>query len=117
MAEDRILPSFEFTIDPKGLKHDIQEAIGVALGAASVCWEPMDCTGVFMSQRAAQIVDELMTLVMLFASVYRVTYSEETMQKVYQALRNTGLADQQAIYAVTTMQNAGILFREASWNQ
>jgi hypothetical protein len=116
MAEDRILPAFKFTLDPQGLRQDIQEAIGVALGAASVCWEPMDCTGVFMSQRAAQIVDELMALVMLYASLYRVTHNDETMQKVYQAMRKSGLTDQQVIDAVMLVQNAGILFREASWN-
>jgi hypothetical protein len=114
MAEDRILPVFEFTIDPQGLRQDIQEAIGIALGAASVCWEPMDCTGVFMSQRAAQIADELMALVRLYASVYRVTHNEETMQKVYQALRKAGLTDQKTVDAVMDMQNAGILFREVS---
>lgn len=109
MAE-RILPGFGFTPD----QQDIKEVIGLALGAASVCWEPMDGTGVFMDQRAAQIADELEALVLQFASVYRVTHSDETMQKVYQAMRKSGLEDQQVIDATMLMQNAGILFREGA---
>ena len=38
---------------------DLREAILQALGAASVCWEPMDCTGVFREDRATQIAYEL----------------------------------------------------------
>jgi hypothetical protein len=110
MAEGRILPGYGFTPD----RHDIMEAIGQAMGAASTCWEPMDCTGVFMDRRASQIVDELMDLVVQFASVHRVTHNDGTMQKVYQAMRKSGLEDQQVVDAVMAMQNAGVLFREAS---
>lgn len=108
VPEGRILPGYGFTPS----QHDILEAIGQAMGAASTCWEPMDCTGVFMSQRAARIVDELMALVLQFASVYRVTHNDETLQKVYQSMRRIGLTDQQVIDAVMATQNAGILFRE-----
>lgn len=110
MAEGRILPGFGFTPDTK----DIHEAIGVALGAASVAWEPMDCTGVFRSQYVGRIVDELTAMVVQFACVYRVTHNDETMQKVYRALKGTGMPDQKVVDTVMAMQNAGILFREAS---
>lgn len=108
--EGRILPGFGFTPDHQ----DIKEAIGLALGAASVAWEPMNCTGVFKSEFCGQMVDELLALVIQFASVYRVTHDSETMQKVYQAMRKSGLEDQQVIDTVMLMQNAGILFREGA---
>jgi hypothetical protein len=38
----------------------IPEAIGVALGAASVCWSEIDKAGVFDSSRAKEIGDELL---------------------------------------------------------
>lgn len=38
--------------------------------------------------------------------------SDETVQKVYQALAGVGLTEGQIINAVSAMQNAGILFRE-----
>lgn len=108
--EGRILPGFGFTPD----QQDMKEAVSLALGAASTAWDPMDCTGVFMSEFCGQMVDELMDLIMQFASVYRVTHSDETMQKVYQAMRKSGLEDQQVIDATMLMQNAGILFREGA---
>lgn len=110
MTESRILPGYGFTPDEK----DIQEAIGQAMGAASTCWDPMDCTGVFMTERASRIVDELMALVMQFTSVYRITHNDETMRKVYRGLRRAGLTDEQVINATMHMQNDGILFREAT---
>ena len=36
------------------------EAIGLAVGGASVCWESMSGTGVFDDQRATVIVEALM---------------------------------------------------------
>lgn len=39
-------------------------------------------------------------------------HDENTMQKVYDALRAAGLKKQQCLNAVTQMQNAGIYFRE-----
>lgn len=35
------------------------EALGEAIGAASVCWEHIELAGEFQSQRAAAIVEEL----------------------------------------------------------
>lgn len=37
----------------------IDEAVGQAIGAASMCWEHVEDAGVFDSTRAKQIVDEL----------------------------------------------------------
>jgi hypothetical protein len=58
---ERILPSYK-TVGDK----ELGEAVGQALGAASVCWEPMDCTGVFMSERANQLCDELFGVIRQF---------------------------------------------------
>lgn len=41
------------------------------------------------------------------------THTEETLQKVYDALGRVGLTDQQRIDAIFDMQNNGIYFREA----
>lgn len=49
----------------------LEEAVGLALGAASVCWDPMDGTGVFMSERCAKIGDELVEYIN--TRVYQVT--------------------------------------------
>ncbi len=38
---------------------DLQAAIATALGAASVCWESMEGTGVFDSDRCLNIMNEL----------------------------------------------------------
>lgn len=39
-------------------------------------------------------------------------HDDQTMTKVYQALIDTGLIEQQAMDAINSMQNAGIYFRE-----
>lgn len=44
------------------------------------------------------------------------TYSEGTLFKVYEALKEAGLTQQQAIDAINKMQNFGIYFREAKEN-
>lgn len=44
----------------------------------------------------------------------RETHTEDTLNKVYEALSENGIVGQQAIDAVSTMQNKGILFRERS---
>lgn len=36
----------------------LEEVVGQAVGAGSVCWEHMDGTGVFQARRAKQIVEE-----------------------------------------------------------
>jgi hypothetical protein len=38
----------------------IEDFIGQAVGAASMCWENPAGAGVFHSERASQIVDEIM---------------------------------------------------------
>lgn len=42
----------------------------------------------------------------------RETYNEQTLFKVFNALRRTGLPERVAQDAITEMQNEGILFRE-----
>jgi hypothetical protein len=54
----RILPEYGQAETP-----DLHEAVFQALGAASVSWEPMDCTGVFMGERAQQIGNELLGII------------------------------------------------------
>lgn len=41
-------------------------------------------------------------------------HDDQTMLKVYEALLRAGLESEQAVSAITEMQNAGILFRERS---
>lgn len=106
---DRILPEYGFV----GYEQ-LLEAVGMALGNASVCWEPMDCTGIFQSERAAQLVNELMELIWQHAHVFMVTHDDSTMQKVYKSLMDAGLMPEQIVNAVFAMQNAGVLFRELS---
>lgn len=57
-------------------------AIGVAMGAASVCWESMDGTGVYQEGRAHQIVDELFHLVRKYAGKENGPEPEELAQKI-----------------------------------
>lgn len=59
---ERILPAYD-TVGER----ELSEAVHQALGAASVCWEPMDCTGVFESRRAAQIGAELTGIIGQYA--------------------------------------------------
>lgn len=58
----RILPDYTDVS-----RKNIEEAVGMAIGAASICWDPMDCTGVFQEDDAGQIIDELMMLVEKYA--------------------------------------------------
>jgi hypothetical protein len=41
----------------------LEEIIGNAVGAASTCWENLEDTGVFDSERASQIVDETVAII------------------------------------------------------
>ena len=43
----------------------VEEIIGNAIGAASTCWESLEGTGVFDSERASQICDEVMAMLKL----------------------------------------------------
>lgn len=38
----------------------LEEVVGQAIGAASVCWESMEGTGIFQEDRARQIVDDVL---------------------------------------------------------
>ena len=42
---------------------EVREAVGNALGAASMCWEHPEAAGEFLSDRAVQILEELMDLI------------------------------------------------------
>lgn len=42
------------------------------------------------------------------------THDENTLRKVYDALRRAGLSEQAATDAISDMQNQGIYFREAA---
>lgn len=55
---------FEFTLDEDG-SLGLESAVAQAVGAASVCWESMEGTGVFQEDRATEIVKALM------ARIYR----------------------------------------------
>jgi len=50
-------PALSFADKPP---EDPQQAVFMALGAASACWEDLRSAGVFESTRAKQIGDELM---------------------------------------------------------
>lgn len=41
----------------------LEDAIGLALGAASTCWDNLSGAGVFQSERAGFVSQELLTLV------------------------------------------------------
>lgn len=41
----------------------LEEAVGLSIGAASTCWDNLDGAGVFESERAAAITEELVELV------------------------------------------------------
>jgi hypothetical protein len=41
----------------------LDEAVGVAIGAASTCWETLDTAGVFDSTRAGEIAEELIAAI------------------------------------------------------
>lgn len=56
--DERILPDYTDIS-----REHLEEAVGIAIGAASVCWDSMENTGVFQEERAGQIVDELLMLV------------------------------------------------------
>lgn len=50
---------FEFAVQP-GETLTLEEAVGQAIGAASVCWDDMSGTGEFDSSRASEICDKLL---------------------------------------------------------
>lgn len=60
----------------------------------------------------AAVVDALETAAIQMKRLEKVTHSEDTLFKVYEALEEQGLDAAQSTIAVSTMQNRGILFRE-----
>ncbi|MGH3782858.1 MAG: hypothetical protein ACRDRO_20120 [Pseudonocardiaceae bacterium] len=48
---------------------DKQAAVMMAMGAASVCWDPTPTTGVFDSERAADVADDLIRYLAVPAGV------------------------------------------------
>ena len=61
-------------------------------------------------ERVAKALEEANKLELAKAS--QVRYDDQTLQKVYEAMRKVGLDDAEVGDAVLEMQNAGILFRE-----
>lgn len=57
------MSAFEFSPEHDGTV-PLSTAVFQALGAASVCWESMDGTGVFDSTRAKEIGDALLEVIM-----------------------------------------------------
>jgi hypothetical protein len=64
---DRILPDYSGGV----LGQELNEAVMMALGAASVCWDPDTGDAVFDSGRAEQIGKELIGIVVQFAKSYQ----------------------------------------------
>lgn len=62
---DRILPEYQTVQDA-----ELEEAVFIALGFASVCWEPMDGTGVFEAEKAKQAGEELLGVIRQYAEEY-----------------------------------------------
>lgn len=58
----RILPAYEEVGE-----RELSEALHQALGFASVCWEPMDCTGVFGEARVRQVAAEMTGIIGQYA--------------------------------------------------
>jgi hypothetical protein len=49
---------FDWTVETP-----LPQVIGEAVGAASMCWEFPEKAGVFQSEKASQIVDEVMEII------------------------------------------------------
>ncbi len=110
---ERILPRLNAPTEAGGIV-TIKQIIGEAIGAASVCWESLEGTGVFDSTRASQLIDEVLEEVERWAGP--IYHDEQTLKKIYDSLMETGCTDRQAIDAVSIMQNRGIFFRERQPN-
>lgn len=59
----RILPENDVVVS----RRKMGELIRIALGFASVCWDPMNATGIFQEDKVNQIADELLEAVEKFA--------------------------------------------------
>lgn len=56
------MSTFEFSRNEDG-SLSLEEAVGQAIGAGSMCWEHVDRAGVFQSDQAKIIVDELVRFI------------------------------------------------------
>lgn len=107
----------------------VQNLVYVLVGAASTTrfWDELpddypNGAGTFREGTAGKLAEAALenwaviaerTRTNYGATGVRLTHSEDTLFKVYEALREAGLSDAQTITAVNLMQNAGIYFREA----
>jgi len=89
--------------------HTPQELLGMLAGAASVCWEKPERAGIFDSTRASALVDEALAQLHEIAPLH---HTDETLIKVYQALRKANIDPDEAQGIISDMQNQGIYFRE-----
>lgn len=76
------------------------------------------CGGTYMCNQcqkdaAAFFTGEVVTPRPIGIQLQELSATQETMYKVYDALKEAGLTQQQAFDAINQMQNAGIYFREA----
>lgn len=60
--------SFSITLDRRDMfgwdvNTPIHDVIGEAIGAASLCWERPDLSGVYDSEKASEIVNEVMEII------------------------------------------------------
>jgi hypothetical protein len=107
-TQERYLPEYKVVTDQA-----LQEVIGQALGMASVCWAPMNGTGMFQSEIVEKILGEVIATVQQYTNERtELHHDDQTMVKVHRALMSAGLTQFGANSAITIMQNNGILFRE-----
>lgn len=59
-SRERVPLPADLFLRPDGSAMPAGEAIGVALGAASMCWEDVAAAGVFDSSRCGEVFDRLM---------------------------------------------------------
>jgi Family of unknown function (DUF6275) len=78
---ERILPVYNFV-----LGQEMQQAVHQAIGRASVCWEPMDCTGIFDTETASQLGKELMEIIVDYAQQYAKDKAVQLNSNAYQAV-------------------------------
>jgi hypothetical protein len=48
--------------------YELVRKVGEGVGEASVCWDPMDCTGTFMTDKASDVVDKILKAAMAYAN-------------------------------------------------
>jgi hypothetical protein len=82
---ERILPKFD-----KITAKNLEEIIDQGIGAASVCWESMDETGQFESERASQIANEVIGAAYQYAKQFigQVGPQEKARQIVFHHVKS-----------------------------